>query len=127
MIPGLGRTQIGRGILRPRDYRDLLDDNARDQARNMQGVQQSGATLHDQGSNAPHVQGRHQRHKIDLSFAADDDLFYALDSSDGKRLWSFPTGARIGASPISFEVEGEQLVTIASGRTLITFGLVGSK
>jgi len=62
-----------------------------------------------------------------LVFAADDQLFFALDSRDGKLLWSFPTGARIGASPISFEVNGEQFVTISSGRMLMTFGLVGSK
>jgi alcohol dehydrogenase (cytochrome c) len=60
-----------------------------------------------------------------LVFASDDKTFYALDSSDGKVLWSFPTGARITAAAVSFEAGGEELVSIASGRDLITFGLVG--
>ncbi len=60
-------------------------------------------------------------------FAADDQLFYALDSRDGKPLWSFPTGARIGASPMSYQVDGEQYVAISSGRMLLAFGLVGAK
>lgn len=62
-----------------------------------------------------------------LVFASEDKTFYALDSSDGKLLWSFPTGARITASAVSFEVGGEQLVSIAAGRDLVTFGLVGAK
>ena len=62
-----------------------------------------------------------------LVFASDDKIFYALDSSDGKMLWSFPTGAHITASAVTFEVGGEQRVAVASGRDLITFGLVGAK
>jgi outer membrane protein assembly factor BamB len=62
-----------------------------------------------------------------LVFASEDKTFYALDSSDGKLLWSFPAGARITASAVSFEVGGEQLVSIAAGRDLLTFGLVGAK
>jgi alcohol dehydrogenase (cytochrome c) len=61
-----------------------------------------------------------------LVFAANDRTFFALDSHDGKQLWSFPTGARIAASPISFTADGRQIVAIASGRDLLAFGLVGT-
>ncbi len=59
-----------------------------------------------------------------LVFASDDRLFYALDSSDGKLLWSFPTGARIAAAPVTFAVAGIQYVAIAAGHSIIAFALV---
>src|SRR5581483_1366115 len=59
-----------------------------------------------------------------LVFAADDQLFYALDTRTGQRLWSFQTGARINASPISYAVDGTQYVLIAAGRALISFALM---
>jgi alcohol dehydrogenase (cytochrome c) len=62
-----------------------------------------------------------------LVFASEDKTFYALDSSDGRLLWSFPTGGRITAAAVSFEAGGEELISIASGRDLITFGRVGAK
>ncbi len=62
-----------------------------------------------------------------LVFAADDRTFYALDSGDGKLLWSFPTGGRIAAAAVTYTAGGEQLVSISAGRDLITFGLVGAQ
>ncbi|MGH9680406.1 MAG: pyrroloquinoline quinone-dependent dehydrogenase, partial [Candidatus Acidiferrales bacterium] len=52
----------------------------------------------------------------DLIFAGslDGDAF-ALDARTGKKLWSFNTGARIVAPPVSFSVNGRQFVAIASG------------
>jgi alcohol dehydrogenase (cytochrome c) len=61
-----------------------------------------------------------------LVFAADDRTFFALDARDGRTLWQFPTGARIAASPMTFMVDGKQVVAIASGRDLFAFGLVGA-
>lgn len=60
-----------------------------------------------------------------VTFASDDQLFYALDSSNGNMLWSFPTGSRISASPITFEAGGKQYVFVAATKTLIAFALVG--
>ena len=61
-----------------------------------------------------------------VTFACDDQLFYALDSSNGNMLWSFPTGSRISASPITFEAQGKQYVFVAATKTLIAFALVGA-
>lgn len=59
-----------------------------------------------------------------LVFASNDQLFYALDARDGRLLWSFPTGARIAAAPITYSVEGVQYVLVASGHSIIAFALV---
>jgi alcohol dehydrogenase (cytochrome c) len=40
---------------------------------------------------------------------------YALDATDGKKLWSFPTGSGISASPITYSVKGRQYVAVPSG------------
>jgi alcohol dehydrogenase (cytochrome c) len=61
-----------------------------------------------------------------LTFACDDQLLYALDTRDGRMLWSFPTGSRISASPVTFEVDGHQYLFVASTKTLIAFALVAA-
>ena len=50
--------------------------------------------------------------------------FFALDTATGKELWRINTGAQIIAAPISYLSDGQQLITIASGNALFTFGLV---
>jgi len=62
-----------------------------------------------------------------LVFASDDQLFYALDSRDGQLLWSFPTGARIAAAPVTYAVDGMQYVSLAAGRVIISFALSESR
>jgi alcohol dehydrogenase (cytochrome c) len=59
-----------------------------------------------------------------LVFASNDQLFYALDAHDGKLLWSFPTGARIAAAPVTYTAQGTQYVLIAAGHSIIAFALV---
>ena len=56
-------------------------------------------------------------------FGADHGEFFALDSRTGKTLWSVETGGVIYAPPVTYTVEGEQLVSIISGRNLLTFAL----
>jgi alcohol dehydrogenase (cytochrome c) len=41
--------------------------------------------------------------------------FSAYDSATGDRLWSFQTGANVGASVMSYEVDGRQYVAVATG------------
>jgi glucose dehydrogenase len=41
--------------------------------------------------------------------------FRAYDSATGDELWSFQTGAYVGASAISYEVDGRQYVVVATG------------
>lgn len=58
-----------------------------------------------------------------LVFGSDETRFFALDSQSGKRLWSVETGGTIMAAPVTYEVDGEQFVTIAAGRSVLTFAL----
>jgi PQQ-dependent dehydrogenase (methanol/ethanol family) len=51
-----------------------------------------------------------------------DGNFLALNARDGKELWRFQTGAGISASPISYEIDGEQYVAIYAGGTGIPYG-----
>jgi PQQ-dependent dehydrogenase (methanol/ethanol family) len=49
--------------------------------------------------------------------------FIALDGATGKPLWNFRTGQRITASPISYAVNGEQYIAVASGNLVFSFAL----
>lgn len=52
----------------------------------------------------------------DLIFAGDlDGSVFALDARTGKELWSFRTGGRIAAPPVTFSVNGRQYIAISSG------------
>jgi PQQ-dependent dehydrogenase (methanol/ethanol family) len=52
-----------------------------------------------------------------LVFAGGDGTgnFYAYDAKTGQELWRFQTGAGVNAAPMSFEVDGEQFIAVASG------------
>lgn len=41
--------------------------------------------------------------------------FNAFDAANGKLLWSFQTGANVGAPPISYSVNGRQYIAVATG------------
>jgi alcohol dehydrogenase (cytochrome c) len=56
-------------------------------------------------------------------FGDDTGNLVCVDAASGARLWHFSTGQRITASPITFEVAGKQLVTLAAGTEIYTFGL----
>jgi len=56
-------------------------------------------------------------------FGGDAHLFFALNSRTGESLWSVQTGGRIHAAPITYEVDGQQYVTIAAQKNLLTFAL----
>lgn len=47
----------------------------------------------------------------------------AVDERDGKRLWHFQTNAVMKASPMTYEVGGQQLFAIAAGPNIFCFGL----
>jgi len=49
--------------------------------------------------------------------------FIAMDAKTGKVVWKFPAGAGISAPPITYTYEGKQYVAVASGSSIIAFGL----
>ncbi len=59
-----------------------------------------------------------------LVFTGDDDgNLVALDAKSGKDLWHFYTGHTLTASPMTFQVDGRQYVTIAAESDVFTFAL----
>ena len=59
----------------------------------------------------------------DLLFIGQPDgNFLALDAKDGDELWRFQTGAAISASPIAYEIDGEQYIAVYAGGTGIPYG-----
>lgn len=52
---------------------------------------------------------------------SDEGNFFALDAGTGKPLWDFQTGGPIAANPISFAIDGRQVVAIAASRVLYVF------
>jgi alcohol dehydrogenase (cytochrome c) len=49
--------------------------------------------------------------------------FFALNAKDGKLLWNKYLGGQVASSPVTWSVDGQQYVSIASGHALFTFGL----
>ena len=47
----------------------------------------------------------------------------AADSATGKPLWSFQTSQSLRASPMTYMFDNKQLVSIASGSSILAFGL----
>ena len=59
-----------------------------------------------------------------LVFAGDEDGYLmAFNAETGKNLWRMNTGSRLVTSPITYQVEGRQYVTMPSGGALLTFAL----
>jgi alcohol dehydrogenase (cytochrome c) len=56
-------------------------------------------------------------------FGDDSGALAAADAETGKRLWSFQTSQLWKASPMTYEFDNQQYVAIASGSTIIAFGL----
>ncbi len=49
--------------------------------------------------------------------------FFALDATNGNELWRLDLGGWVHAAPVTYQVAGQQYVTIAAGSALFTFGL----
>ena len=53
-----------------------------------------------------------------------EGYLYAFESTTGKLLWRFQTGAPVwGISPITYMLDGQQWVVIPTGDTLLAFSL----
>lgn len=59
-----------------------------------------------------------------LVFAGDEDGYLmALQADTGKLLWRVNTGQRIVTSPITYELDGKQYISLPSGSVVLTFAL----
>ncbi len=59
-----------------------------------------------------------------LVFAGDEDGYLmALQADTGKLLWRVNTGSRLVTSPITYQLDGKQYVTMPSGSAVLTFAL----
>jgi alcohol dehydrogenase (cytochrome c) len=54
---------------------------------------------------------------------SDEGYFFALDAVTGKELWRRNLGGIIRANPVTFAVDGKQMVTIAAGNAMFTFSV----
>ena len=59
-----------------------------------------------------------------LTFTADaPGNFLALETSTGNTLWHAGSGARIGSSPTTYELDGRQYLLTSSGTVLFAWAL----
>lgn len=58
-----------------------------------------------------------------LFAASQDGYLVALDARTGKHLWHYQTGTQIQSSPISFRVDGKQMIAISTSSSVMTFAL----
>jgi alcohol dehydrogenase (cytochrome c) len=59
-----------------------------------------------------------------LVFGGDREGYvFALDARTGKPLWKFQTGGTVIAPPITYMLDGRQIVAVAAGSSMMTFAL----
>jgi PQQ enzyme repeat len=58
-----------------------------------------------------------------LVFGAVGGVLFALDMDTGREVWRLPLGGSTVAAPISFSIDGRQVIALAAGRALFVFGL----
>jgi alcohol dehydrogenase (cytochrome c) len=58
-----------------------------------------------------------------LVFGASGGVLFALDADTGREVWRISLGGNTASSPISFAVDGQQVIAVAAGRALFMFGL----
>ncbi len=56
-------------------------------------------------------------------FGDDTGMLEAVDGATGRPLWHFNTGQLMSASPMTYEADGVQYVTIAAGSDIFSFAL----
>ena len=59
-------------------------------------------------------------------FGSAGQAFIVLDANTGHELWRMETGGWVKAAPVTYMIDGMQMVTVAAGHDLLTFGLSNS-
>ncbi len=54
---------------------------------------------------------------------AGESYFFALDADSGKELWRINLGGTMASNPMTYSVNGKQMVTMAAGGGIFTFAL----
>jgi len=60
----------------------------------------------------------------DLLFWGNVARLYALDAKTGEMLWTINLGGEMDSAPMTYEVDGRQFLTVASGAGVYTFSVV---
>jgi alcohol dehydrogenase (cytochrome c) len=58
-----------------------------------------------------------------LVFGAARGTLFAIESATGREVWSVPLGGETFAAPITYTLEGRQVIALLAGRSLFTFAL----
>jgi alcohol dehydrogenase (cytochrome c) len=58
-----------------------------------------------------------------LVFGASGGVCFALNADSGREVWRISLGGNTKSAPISFTVDGRQMIAVAAGRALFLFGL----
>jgi alcohol dehydrogenase (cytochrome c) len=58
-----------------------------------------------------------------LVFGASGGVFFALSADTGREVWRVSLGGKTKSAPISFTVDGRQVIVVAAGQALFEFGL----
>jgi alcohol dehydrogenase (cytochrome c) len=56
-------------------------------------------------------------------FGEDSGMLEAVDASTGEVLWHFQTNQTWKASPMSYQFDGQQYISVAAGANILSFGL----
>jgi outer membrane protein assembly factor BamB len=58
-----------------------------------------------------------------LVFGACGGVLFALDADTGREVWRLSLGGSTMSAPISFTIDGQQVIAVAAGRALFVFEL----
>jgi alcohol dehydrogenase (cytochrome c) len=58
-----------------------------------------------------------------LVFGASGGVLFALDADSGREIWRLPLGGTTKSAPISFTIDGHQVIAVSAGRALFVLGL----
>jgi alcohol dehydrogenase (cytochrome c) len=58
-----------------------------------------------------------------LVFGASGGVAFALDAATGREVWRLALGGATKSAPISFAIDGRQVIAVTAGRELFVFGL----